>query len=71
MAKVQIVGTSLERDMHSKGLVETNHDKANEYRARRAQLKQKFDDKDTKIIELQNQVDALWEAINSLKNRIV
>lgn len=66
---VQIEGTTLERDVHSKGLRETNINRALEYKARRATLKQKFDDKDEKIASLEEQIASLWEAINSLKSR--
>lgn len=63
---IDIVGTSFARDRNSKCLMETNPSKAEEYRKRREALKKRFDNKDEEIAELKGQVDALWDAINSL-----
>lgn len=64
---IKVVDTSFERDEYSKGLRETNLQKAIEYQNRRAKLKGRFDEKDAKIEALEDQVAALWDAINNLK----
>lgn len=63
---ISIEGTTLKRDMNSKGLIETNIDKAREYENRRKNLKKKFDEKDDRIGQLEGQIDQLWAAINKL-----
>jgi uncharacterized coiled-coil DUF342 family protein len=74
-AKLKVAGTTLERDPHSKGLVETNKAKADEYLARHRQMHRQFADKDKKIEALEeeigslkDQLQAVWEAINSMKS---
>jgi peptidoglycan hydrolase CwlO-like protein len=64
---MKIEGTSLERDMNSKGLVETKLDKALEYKQRRQKLKERFDEKDQRIKNLETQIDAIWAEINRLR----
>ena len=64
---IKVADTSFERNEHSKSLMETNLQKAMEYKTRRANLKGRFDEKDAKIEALEDQVAALWDAINNLK----
>lgn len=66
---IQIEGTTLQRDLNSKGLVETNINKAQEYITRRKNLKHKFEEKDQRIENLENQVSQLWQALNNLKEQ--
>jgi hypothetical protein len=64
--KVKVTGTSLERDTHSKALLETNLQKHADYVARRNIVQKKFADKDERIANLESQIEDLWAAINRL-----
>lgn len=63
---VKIDDSSLIRDMSSKALMETNPRKAEEYMARRKQLKERFSEKDERISALEDEIKEVKNLLNRL-----
>lgn len=65
--RVPIEDSTLVRDMNSKALMETNPEKAKAYLAKRNQIKQKFDEKDSRLAALEDEL----KDVKALLNRIL
>lgn len=67
--KVKIPGTTLERDIHSKALLEKDVRKANDYKARRGNMKAITTRSDSEIASMKAEIAALREMIFTYVNR--
>lgn len=64
--KVNVIGTTLQRDIHSRGLAETDRAKADEYLAK-AQMLKKAKDSEERINNLEEKVESIDSTLNDIK----